>query len=67
MDKILIIIAFAFLVIALWVAIFFGYKQIIKNKKTYARKKAQNGDVHLDEICPKYLKLTNSYKKRSKK
>lgn len=35
------------------------YRRMIKNKKSYSRNKVINGDVFLDDVCGKYLTLSN--------
>ncbi|MBQ3603964.1 MAG: hypothetical protein IJA02_09000 [Clostridia bacterium] len=44
---------------ALSITAIIAYRRVIKDTKTYARTKPHNGDILLDDICPKYLKLTN--------
>lgn len=62
MDKILMIIGCSLLAVIFFASAIIAYYQIVKSNRTYTTKKGQNGDVHLDEICSKYLKLTNQYK-----
>lgn len=53
-----IIAAVAFIIVFL-VTIIYQYVSIVKNKKTYSRQKSLNGDIYLDDVCEKYLSLTN--------
>ena len=54
-----IIIAVAALVIAVLLSLFAAYRVVIHNKTICVQDRDQNGDVHLDDICKKYLRLTN--------
>ncbi len=44
---------------ALLATIAFAYHNIVKSKKNYSRQKPSNGDIFLDDVCEKYLVLSN--------
>ena len=54
-DVIIIIIAIC--VIAS-LSFYAAYRVVIHNKTICAQEREQNGDVYLDDICEKYLRLT---------
>ena len=58
-NLIVAIIAGIAFVVALLVTIICVYISIVKNKKTYSRQKSLNGDIYLDDVCEKYLSLSN--------
>jgi len=59
MDIVVVIITVLVGVIGFLISILLAYNNTIKNKKTYSRNKAYNGDIHLDDVCDRYLILTN--------
>lgn len=54
-----IIIAIIALVFTVFLSLYAAYRVVIHNKTICAQERDQNGDVHLDDICKKYLRLTN--------
>jgi len=51
--------AIVLVVIFIAIAMVMAYKVVIQHNETVVHHKAKNGDVRLDEIAEKYLKLTN--------
>lgn len=49
-------IVFAFVI---FISIFVAYKTVLCSRDSVARDRRKNGDVHLDDICGSFLKLTN--------
>lgn len=56
----IIIIAGVLLLLVITVTVMVAYINVIKNGKSYVRRRVQNGDIYFDDVCSsKHLKLTN--------
>lgn len=53
-----LIAAMAFILLAILTALY-AHKVVFGANDSVARSKGKNGDVSIDEICDKFLKLTN--------
>lgn len=49
-------IVFAFVI---FISVFAAYKTVLRPKDSVARDRRKNADVHLDDVCGSFLKLTN--------
>ena len=52
-------VAIIAMVFMLLLSIVAAYLVVIHKKEVCAQDRDQNGDVHLDDICKKYLRLPN--------
>lgn len=59
MDLIIYLVLAIVFAVVIFISIFAAYKTVLCSKDSVARNRRKNGDVHLDDICGSFLKLTN--------
>ena len=58
-NNIIFAVAIVAIIVVMVVSIIIAYKRVIKNATPVVCERPVNGDVHFDDICSSFIKLTN--------